>query len=333
MQARVTPAPDHDPDAPPLEPVISGAPDRYAPARLFTPFRVVALVLLAGAALLLALPGPDATLAAMVVFGILMGTFAFICGAAGAEDGPAGYAIATLVVGMPLITFTAVFLGEAAKAGVHRVFPQAPENTGGALLLALVALAVLVLGHLLRHRSVIDLLEAVGAPPRSPDTRRDLYPYLPPRGGRPAVLWPETPYLVLLQHATDHVAEAARVLTGAGEPRQALALMRAQEWKTVRDVHRWRVDGTRRPTPGVSPAWLARVSTLIRLGALAEEAAHDPDRFAATYLDEATALARTLRRESAVPPGGTPLGPPPAPVTLAPEHAEPDGAAPRPGHG
>lgn len=335
MRARVTPAPDDDPYNLFPEATDSGAADRSALARLFTPFRTTALVLLASAALLLAHPDPDATLGAMLLLGILLGTCAaaafwfYVVVRFGWNPTPA--AVVILAAGGPLLTFGAVFLGEAAKAGVHRLLPQAPENTGGALLVAFLALIPLALERLLRGRSIIDLLDPdTAVPRRSPDTLRDLYPYLPPRDGHPAVLWPETPYLVLLQHATDHVAEAARILTGTRVPSQAVALMREQEWKTVRNVHRWRVDGTLRPMPGVSSAWLDRVSTLIRFGALADEAAHDPDTFAAVYLDEAAALLRTVRQERRVPHSDAPLGRPPAPVALAPEH---DGSAPRPGHG
>lgn len=124
-----------------------------------------------------------------------------------------------------------------------------------------------------------------------------LYPHPGARDGREPGTWPETPYLVLLQGATDNVIEAEHALAPSEDTAWVAETMRRTEWTHVCAVHYLR---TAPSSPGEDPAepvrdeeWLREIDELVRLGALAGRTAREPDRYAAAYL----ARVREVREE------------------------------------
>ncbi|RKS09756.1 hypothetical protein DFP74_5500 [Nocardiopsis sp. Huas11] len=121
-----------------------------------------------------------------------------------------------------------------------------------------------------------------------------LYPHPGARDGREPETWPETPYLLLLQGATDNAVEAAHALAPSEDAAWVVEMMRRTEWTHVCAVHYLR---TAPSSPDEAPIedeeWLREIDELVRLGALAGRTAQEPDRYAGAYL----ARVRELRGE------------------------------------
>lgn len=174
-----------------------------------------------------------------------------------------------------------------------------------------------------RPRSADERVAALAAAPY-------LYPHPDPVDGGPPGTWPETPYLLLLQEATDSAAEAERVLASDPDAAWATGLMRRAEWAQVYAAHviRALVPDPDTEIPFSEEDRPEEAEEAVRLGAPARRAAQEPDRYGAAYLDRVRELRREVEAHGAAAEDAVAAGGPRAPREHADERPRGAGGIP-----
>ncbi|MFL1376332.1 hypothetical protein [Nocardiopsis protaetiae] len=133
-----------------------------------------------------------------------------------------------------------------------------------------------------------------------------LHPHPEPGEGEAPGAWPETPYLLLLQGATDNTAEAEHVLTPDEDAAWATDMMRRMEWLHVCAVNHLRTMPPEEDVEDFEPTedeeWLEEIGRLTALGTLAEQTVREPDRYRAAYLARVREFRRMVEEEAAADP-------------------------------